>query len=815
MRKILLLLAVSFAFIAQGYAEKPLHYTLSGRVVDKNGEPLVGASVMLEKTLLGTSTALDGKFRFDRLPAGTYTLVVSYLGYDTEKTKVVLDANREVEVTMSQSALWCDDVIVSATRASDKMPIAHSSMNREQIAGTNNGFDIPFLLELMPSVVASSEGGTGFGNTALRIRGTDPSRINVTVNGVPLNDAESQGVYWVDLPDFASSVNNLQVQRGVGTSTNGAAAFGATVNFQTVSLNPEPFAAFDMLAGSYNTFKATAKVGSGLIGKHFSFEGRFSQLHTDGYIRRAGADHRSMFLTAAWHTEKSLVRFNLIHGEEHTAITWEGTPDYMIDVDRRYNPAGEYTDSQGNTRYYDDQKDNYWQTHYQLLSSIQLTRSLRLNITAHATDGRGFYEEYKENKKFADYALPSVINGQDTIRKTDLVRRKWMDNIFYGAIASLTYSAEPLEITCGGAWNRYDGDHFGKILWLQTNSGVPKDFEWYRNNGLKTDWNFYVKSTLQLSNRVSLFADAQVRGIGYDLDGIDSDLMPLNQKHSWLFFNPKAGATIVLNPANELYGSVGIANREPTRSDLKDAMKGAVNFTPKSERLYDFELGYRHKQKVFAFNINAYYMHYRDQLVPTGELSDVGYVLMTNVPKSYRAGVELIWGVAPLKGVRWDANVTLSRNIIRDYVNHVELFTDAATWGYTGQTQAEDLGDVTIAYSPSVVAGSKLSVTPLPALTCSWVSKYVGKQYIDNTMSNSRSLDAYWVNNFILDYRFKPKSMKSLYLQLHCNNVFSARYESNAWVYRVKFQNGDPEYTAIGYYPQAEFNFVLKLGLEF
>lgn len=789
-------------------------FQVSGRVTDSDSKPLVGATVVLENSMLGVTTNTDGYFFLAKLRPGNYFLVVSYIGYETQRLSVELTSDKNFNIILKPLSVMCDEVVVSATRASGRMPIAQSTLEKDDVKSGNSGSDIPFQLEMLPSVVATSEGGTGIGNTAIRIRGTDMTRINITVNGIPLNDAESQGVYWVDLPDFASSVDNVQVQRGVGTSTNGAGAFGATVNFQTSTLTPEPFASVNILAGSYNTWKTSAIVGTGLIDKKFSFEGRYSQLRSDGYVDRGGSDHKSMFLTGAWHSLRSLVRLNIIHGEEHTGITWEGTPGYILHANRKYNPAGEYTDEFGNTKYYPDQKDNYWQTHYQLIASHSLTENLRFNATLHLTDGKGYYEEYKQGNGFSEYGLPSVIIGEDTISSSDFIHRKWMDNSFYGAIASLNYNRGKVEATVGGAWNEYDGNHFGRIMWTSMNTGLPKDYEWYRNKGTKKDWNIYAKAIWQPGNWLSLFADVQYRGITYGLKGVDSDIVPLHQQHDWGFVNPKMGATFGLHPFGEIYGSFGVANREPSRSDLQDAQKGVTDYTPKSERLYDWEVGYKFKRQTFAFNTNIYYMKYKDQLVLTGELTDVGNAVMANVPNSYRAGVELIVGIKPVSWLKVDLNTTLSRNIIEDYTNYIDVYDNPDDWNPLPQ-EATDLGSTTISFSPSVVGSSQVSVMPFKSFIFSWISKYVGSQYIDNTQSSSRELGAYWVNNLKAEYRFAVKGAKSIFLQGMVNNVFNRKYVSNGWIYRAKFLDDGSWYVEDGYFPQAEINFTFRLGVEF
>jgi iron complex outermembrane receptor protein len=814
-KNVLVFLALLLVGNLQTSWAENLGFSIYGKVTDTNGNPLVGASVILENTFLGTYSGVNGEYRLSQVKEGNYTLVVTYLGFETSRINVKVDKDVELNIQLKQLSQYLDAVVVSSTRASNRMPIAQTTLNREQIQKLNTGGDTPYLLEMLPSVVVSSESGIGIGNTAFRIRGTDPTRINVTINGVPLNDAESQGVYWVDLPDFAASVDNLQVQRGVGTSTNGAAAFGATVNFQTNTLTDKPFAAVDFLQGSFNSWKTSARVGTGVMDNGFSMEGRFSQLHTDGYVERATSDHRSMFITAAWHGENSQIRANIIHGEEHTGITWEGTPDYMMETNRRYNPAGEYVDDDGVTRYYDDQKDNYWQTHYHLIGTHSFSNNLTANITLHLTDGRGYYEEYKPDRKLSKFGLSQFTVRDTAISRTDFIQQKWMDNLFYGGVASLTYRLNNLDVIVGGGWNQYDGDHFGKVLWSKINIGLPNKYEWYRNNGLKTDWNVFAKSIWQINDALSVFADVQYRGIEYRLEGIDSDVMPLDQDHSWSFLNPKFGLTYRISSAHEVYASYAVAHREPARSDLKDAQKGSSDFTPKPERLNDWELGYRLRLQNLSVDLNYYYMLYKDQLVLTGELTDVGYARMTNVPNSYRTGVEVSLSYKPADWLRIDANSTFSKNIIKDYTNYANLVDNPNDWNELYTPVPENLGNTTISFSPSIVSGSRVTFYPLPSVSFSWVAKYVSRQYIDNTETKSRSLDPYFVNNVVLEYRTKKQSNHSAYIQLSVNNILNEKYSANAWVYRTLFQSGDPEYVLIGYYPQATTHYMLKFGIEF
>jgi len=787
---------------------------ISGRISDESGSPLVGATVTIENSLQGITSNLDGIYTLKKLRAGVYTVSVSFIGYEKMSIEVKLDRDMVLDFTLKHSSIMGEEIVVNATRASSRMPIAQTLMGKDEIKKTSVGFDIPYLLEMTPSVVATSEGGTGVGNTAFRIRGTDMSRINVTVNGIPLNDPESQGVYWVNMPDFANSVDNIQVQRGVGTSTNGAGAFGASVNFQTSTLTPEPFTNIDLQAGSFGTWRTAAKVGTGLINKSFSFEGRFSQLKSDGYIDRGTSDDRSMFLTGAWHTSKSLLRFNLIHGEEHTGITWSGTPGYMLDSKRTYNPEGIYTDALGGTHYYRDQKDNYTQTHYQLMYSNQLSSSLGLSAALYWTKGAGYYEEYKADNKFSKYGIENPIFGEDTIKKSDFIRQKWLDNDFYGTTLSMNYRQGSIDATIGGGWNRYEGNHFGKILWSEVNAGTPKNYEWYRNSSVKTDFNVFGKATYQFTDQLNIYGDLQYRSIHYDLSGIDDDLASLNQIHRWSFFNPKAGTVFKISSAQELFFSFGVGHREPSRADIKDAMKYGSNNTPRAERLFDYELGYTFKLPVFALGLNLYFMDYKDQLVLTGKLSDVGYPLMTNVDKSYRTGVEIAAGIKPLTWLSWNVNSTFSINRIKNFIEYVDLYDNSNDWNSVGQ-QENHLGDTPISFSPEIVGSSQITASPAKNLSLSLISKYVGEQYYDNTGSSARLLDGYFVNNFKIDYAFKLKNVKSINLQFFVNNLFNLKYEANAWVYRAKFLSDGAEYRDDGFFPQAGINFMARIGVEF
>lgn len=815
MKKLVLLFCtiLATASLIANPVEGEANFRITGRVLDENNNPLPWAVVAVENTLLGTTAQVDGTYQLNLRRGGSYILSASFMGYGKITKQITVDENTQVDFTLIPESIMGEEVIVSSTRASSQMPIAYTTINAEELDKQKSGFDIPYLLQMVPSVVAVSEGGTGVGNSSFRIRGTDASRINVTVNGVPLNDPESQAVFWVNMPDFASSVDNIQVQRGVGTSTQGAGAFGATVNFQTSTLTPEPFANAEVLAGSFNTLKTSFKAGTGLINNSFSFESRYSKVKSDGYIDRGWSDHESIFLTGAWHTEKSLLRFNLIHGVQHTGITWEGTPSDMLEENRQYNPAGYMGKNEDGVRqFYPNESDNYTQNHYHLIYSHQLSQSLSLNLAGFLITGEGYYEQYKRGRKLKEYGIdPFTIDGE-TIKKVDMIREKCLDNDFYGATFSLNYKKSALVTTLGGGWNQYNNNHFGNVLWTSTNVGIPNHYEWYRNTGDKQDFNIFLKSTYQIIENLSLFGDVQYRGISYNLGGFDDDLQSIEQAHRWDFFNPKAGVFFTFAQGHEAFFSVATAQREPSRADLKDGLKFEENNTPKREQLIDYELGYNLKSQSFSLGANLFYMDYKDQLVLTGELSESGYPLMTNVDKSYRMGIEIMTGLIFTNWLRWDANVTISENKIVNFVEYVELYD--ADWSYVGQN-AYELGNTDISFSPPIVASSQIRVEPIKNLGLTLVSKYVGTQYIDNTSNKTRMLDAYFVNNLKVDYKLKIKGTKAISLQLFVNNIFDADYIANGWVWRAEFNDGSPEAREDGFFPQAGINFMGRLAVEF
>ena len=799
-----ILLAISYIAMSQ-------KVIVTGMVKDLEGEVLVGANVMVNNSMLGVSTNRDGMFELALDASKSYEITVSYMGYETYVFDVTPPFKERYDLELSTSMFIADEVVVRATRAGNLTPMAYENMEKEEIAAQNMGQDMGYLLSLTPSLVQSSESGTGIGYTNFRIRGADPSRINITVDGIPLNDAESQQVFWVNMPSFTSSLSSIQVQRGVGTSTNGAAAFGATVNMQTETPSREAYADISSTFGSYNTWINTVKVGTGLIKDRLSFDFRYSNLKSDGYVDYASSDNQSMQFTGTYFTKKGRIKANVILGEQHSGISWWGVDEVTLDTNRTYNPAGQYVTPSGENRYYENQTDNYWQNHYHLVYSTNLSEDLLLNAALFYVDGKGYYEQFKLDQAVSDYYLPPIITDSDTSTHTDLVRQKWLDNDFYGGIFSLIYSLDRLKLTGGGGLNKYVGDHFGEIIWMRIAGDTEKDHEWYRNSSEKWDGNLYLKSNYQLTSALNLFADVQYRHVNYLMEGIDDDgyMRELDQEHVFDFFNPKIGAQLEINATQYAYASFSIGNREPTRQNFKDAT-GDPESTPRAERLRDLELGYSFSSKSLAVAVNLYYMDYKNQLVPTGELSQDGYPIMTNVPDSYRAGIELSIGIQPFSFLEWNANLTLSRNKIRDFV---ESYVDYNSSTWEGTASSRDLGDVDIAYSPSVISSSDLVFHLAKSMEVHLISQYVSEQYFVNTMNENMKLDSWFVNNLRIDYSFPVRKLGVIGLQFQVNNLFSTLYENNAYG-GTWWQDGE-EYYWSAYFPQATINYLAKVSLRF
>ncbi|HZK07452.1 MAG TPA: TonB-dependent receptor [Bacteroidales bacterium] len=781
-------------------------FTFTGSVRDaESGQSLPGAHVVIANSYHNAVTDHQGNFVMKNLAAGTFQVEVTFLGYQKKTATVELSRDTRMEFGLQPRTILEDEVVITATRLSQKTPGTWQQVGQEELKTQNLGKDLPLLLRSTPATVVTTDAGAGVGYSGIRIRGTDITRINVTVNGIPMNDPESQGLFWVNMPDLASSVDNIQIQRGVGTSTNGAAAFGASINMQTQKLQAEPYARISSSAGSYRTFKNTISFGSGLLNGRFAIDGRLSKITSDGYIDRASSDLKSFYLSGGYYGAKTIVRVNVTSGKQKTYQAWYGIPSDSLATNRTYNPAGEYTDDQGKLAYYDNQTDNYQQNHYQLLLSQMVSRKININAAAFYVRGYGYYESYKSKGKFAKYGLDNVVVNGDTMRASDLIARKYLDNDFYGFTFSGNYNSfDKITASVGGGWNYYDGNHYGNVIWSKYSDANNLDKRWYENEGIKRQFNIYGKINYQITKVLNAFVDLQMRGIHYQIDGTHDDMSDITQEHDFLFFNPKFGAMYQPNNHHQVYFSFAIANREPTRSDFRDADE---NHEPQAERLTDYELGYNYSAGKVRLNMNLYYMDYKDQLVLTGEINKTGAPIFTNVPDSYRAGVELVAGVKATGWLHLEANAALSRNRIKQYVAFVD------NWSPPYHQLENELTDTDLSFSPDVVAGGTIQFIPIENLSVAVVAKYVGRQYIDNTSSDKRMIDAYFVNDLNISYGFGTKLFSRVELFANISNLFSTKYSSNAWVYRY-YSEGN-EYMDNGYFPQAPINFLAGATISF
>ncbi|MEO9853236.1 MAG: TonB-dependent receptor [Reichenbachiella sp.] len=713
------------------------------------------------------------------------------------------------------------EVVVSATRATSKTPMTFNQIEKEDIEENNIGKDLPYLLEMTPSAVTTSDAGAGVGYTGIRIRGSDAARVNVTLNGIPYNDPESQGVFWVNLPDFASSVSSIQVQRGLGTSTNGAGAFGASVNIETDGLNRDSYVTLDNAFGSFNTRKHTAMVGTGLIADKFAFDARLSQITSDGYVDRATSDLRSYFVSGGYYGKKSLVKLNIFSGHETTYQAWYGVPESRIndDVDemnayvaRNFLSAADslnlLTSGRTYNQYtYDNEVDDYQQTHYQLISAFDLSSSLTLNVALFLIHGEGYFEQYKAGRDLSDYGLDDITIGTQTITSTDLIQRRWLNNNFYGTTFSLDYQPNnAFRFTLGGAWNEYDGDHFGRVIWAQYASNGNIRHQYYFNNSIKKDFNIFGKVIYDVADQWSLFGDLQYRMVHYTMEGDDNDGLVIDQSHNYNFFNPKFGFKYQINDYSQAYASIAIGSKEPIRSDFTDNIDGTI---PKEEKLRDLEIGYSRSTKKYSFQANFYWMDYKDQLVLTGELNDVGSSLRANVDKSFRRGVELQVGYQLAPEVKLNTNASFSQNKIESF--NETIYNYGLGWDEYN-ADLVSYGETDIAFSPSVVAGGNIEFTPLEGLNLRWIHKYVGEQFLDNTSTDSRKLDAYYVSDAVVSYALTGNNFKSITLKVAAYNMFNKMYAANGYTWG--YRGGGDEVRENFYYPQAGTNFMIGLSVK-
>jgi iron complex outermembrane recepter protein len=689
--------------------------------------------------------------------------------------------------------LMLENIEITSIRAADKAPFTKTNISKQQIEKVNLGQDLPFILNQSPSVVVNSDAGNGVGYTGIRIRGSDASRINVTLNGIPYNDAESQGTFFVDLPDISSSVNSIQIQRGVGTSSNGAGAFGATINLSTNEVNKEKYLEFNNSYGSFNTWKNTLKVGSGLLANHFLIDARFSRITSDGYIDRATSNLESFYGSVAYVNNNSSLRFNILSGKEKTYQAWYGIPESFLDSDRTYNPAG--TEKPGAP--YANETDNYTQTHYQLFYNQKINSSLSYNVAAFLTRGKGYYEEYRADQAFSDYYLPDVIVGTDTTFSTNLIKRLWLDNYFYGSIFSLQYQKNKTQFTFGGGWTEYDGKHYNIVTWAQ--QGFPKDYKYYNAPATKNDLNVYAKLMQALGSGFTGFLDVQGRFVKYNIKGFEGHPSMLIDKN-YSFFNPKAGISFSKNNY-QAYVSFSVAGKEPNRDDFE----AGINQIPKPELLYDVELGIERKNEIFNYGATFYYMNYHNQLVNTGKINDVGAYTRTNAPESYRAGVELQAAAKLANWINVLGNISFSKNKIKNFTEYVDDYDN-------GSQKENTYHNTDISFSPDIVASAAINFIPLKNAEINFQSKYVGRQFLDNTSHISRSLNPYFVQNARLSYTLLKKVFKEVNFIFQVNNIFNKKYESNGYTYN--YISGSAFTVENYYFPMAGTNFMAGVNIR-
>ena len=711
---------------------------------------------------------------------------------------VNLNAQEKIQDTIKTQTL--DEVLVKSIRVDTDSPITHSNLDKEELAKTNLGQDIPILLNYLPSVVTTSDAGAGIGYTYIRVRGSDASRVNITINGIPYNDSESQGTFWVNMPDFASSIENLQLQRGVGTSTNGSGSFGASLNILSDALSEDAYSEIGLAGGSFNSQKYNVKFSTGLLNDHFEVSGRLSKITSDGYIDRASSDLKSYFLQGAFIDENTLIKALVFGGKEKTYQAWYGIDAETLKSDRTFNPAGMYTDDDGNIKFYDNETDNYSQDHYQFFWNQKINNNWTTNLGLNYTYGRGYYEQYREDDDFEFYDFEPIEIGGEVINTTDLIRRRWLDNDYYVINTNINYKKDQLDITAGAFYSHYNGDHFGEVIWAKYASNSEIRDRYYEGNGKKNEFTIFSKATYKFNKKWTAYGDLQGRFLTYKTSGLTSDRVPLEVDEKYNFFNPKAGLTYELSNKNQLYASYGRAHREPRRADFENGIT-------KSEKLDDYELGWRFKAKKNTINTNVYFMNYKDQLVLTGAIDDTGAPLRATSGKSYRFGIEIDAVFLICDNFRILPNLALSNNKNIDFVSSID-------------GELVNLGATNLSFSPNIVAGNKFEYEPVKNLQLGWYSKYVGEQYMGNVDSDVSRLDAYFINDFNVSYKIDNLPfLREIVVTGLVNNILNVEYVSNGYYYTYDDTWTDPNaITTIegtGYYPQATINFLIGATVKF
>ena len=773
-----------FLFLFVSLITKAQERLLSGKIVNQSNEPLSGASIIVKGLNKGVATDVEGNFKL-RLTEGAYTLQISFIGYQSKEQEINLITDDSILIILSSNEFILDEVLVSAVRANSNTPVTFTNFDKKEIAKRNLGQDIPILLNYLPSVISSSDAGAGVGYTYLNVRGSNSERINVTINGIPYNDAESHGTFWVNLGDFASSTENLQLQRGVGTSTNGSGAFGASLNILTDAMADEAGGETSNSFGSFNTRKHTVKFTTGRINENFELSGRLSNISSEGYVDRAFADLKSYFLQAAYSDSNRLIKAITFGGNERTYQSWYGLDPQQLAENRRQNP---YT--------YENEVDDYAQNHYQLHWNEIIDHHWSTNLSLNYTKGSGFFEQYKTEENASDFNN-LIIDG------SDLIVRRWLDNDFYVANFNANYSKEDLNIISGVSYSNYKGNHFGEVIWgshLATNTSIRDRY--YFSDALKKDLSFFSKTTFTISNKLSGYLDLQGRFVSYQTSGLTSDRAPIDVDSNFNFFNPKAGFIYRITENSDLYFSFARAHREPNRNDFENGVSTA-------ERLDDFELGWRYRSEQFKLNANGYYMNYTDQLVLTGAIDDVGAPIRATSGKSYRLGFELDADYKISNSFSLQPNAAFSANRNHDF--------KAFVFG-----ELKNLGDTPLSFSPGIIVGNRFTYTPDEHFQLALLSKYVGEQYMSNLGSEVSSLDVldgYFTSDLNLVYQTEPNSIfKSIIFTVLFNNIFNAEYVDRGYYYTYDYSGGNGKTVTAdgaGYYPQATANFLAGVTFKF
>jgi iron complex outermembrane recepter protein len=772
--------------------------TLEGFLKNKDGERINNARVIVLGTKLHALTDREGYFRFTKLKKTEYTIVLEHIAY--EKKSTLLQTNTNNDIFLDDRSYISSEVSVSALRLNENAPLSFTNVSKKEIEANNFGQDLPYILANTPSFVESSDAGAGLGYTSFKIRGTDISRINITIDGIPLNEGESHGVWWVDLPDLASSLESVQIQRGVGSSTYGTGSFGAAVNIKTNDISNEFKSSANVGFGSYNTNKQSIRINSGMLNDNFNLDLRYSKIKSDGYIDRASSDLNSFYSMLSFIDEKNLIRFNYIHGKEKTYQAWNGVPKEKLGTDRTFNSYN-----------YENETDNYTQDHYRLHFHRMFSNKLSANLSFHLTHGEGYYEQYKAGKSLSSYGLDSLQFNSQWYKNLDIIQQRWLDNDFWGFVSSMDYQLESGKTSLGISVNRYFGDHFGDIIRYQKRNAQnnlfineESSYRWYESYGDKREFSAFAKLDLTIESVIHTYLDFQYRKVNYEISGIDNDLRDISQVHDYSFFNPKLGLSYDLFEGAQTYASFSVANREPARSDLTDA-NAVVKL--KAERLFDYELGLRYQSEQTSVMLNAYYMDYKDQLVLSGAINDVGSPIKVNVPESFRAGIELSVKSQLNSLFSIEYHGAFSQNKIRNLKEYVD------DWDNEGQQKTFFYKNTDISLSPNTIQSFQIDYKPAENLLFSLNSKSVSEQFIDNSSSQDRKLDAYNVINLQAHYRYEMNHfIKYVEFKIKVNNMFYEKYESNAWVYSY-FESNERK-SLFGFFPQAPRNFLIDLSIH-